>query len=106
MATRQWRAVAELAASQHGVVTRSQAAANGFSRARIATAMADGRLIEPLRGVLIDAAAPRTWHQKVMIVVLFTGGVASGLTAAALHRLEGVERPHVIEVTVGRGGRR
>ncbi len=106
MAQRIWRAVAELAASQHGVVTRSQAAAHNITQTNIRTELGHGRLIEPVRGVLCDPLAPRSWRQSIMIAVLATGGVASGLTAAALHGLEGLEATNVIEVTVSRGGRR
>ena len=106
MAPRQWRAVAELAASQHGVVTRTQATANGITPANVRTEIAHARLIEVFRGVLCDPLAPRTWRQRVMIAVLATGGVASGLTAAALHGLEGLESTTVIEVTVTRARRR
>jgi hypothetical protein len=42
----------------------------------------------------------------VIVAVLATGGAASGLTAAALHRLEGLEHTDVVEVTTARGGRR
>src|SRR3954464_6639794 len=105
MATRSWRATAELAASQHGVVTRSQAAANGITPANIRTALLHGRLVEVWQGILRDPFAPQTWRQRVMIAVLTTGGIASGLTAAALHALEGLESTTIIEVTVQRGRR-
>lgn len=55
-------------------------------------------------GVLRHAASPETWPQRALAAVLAAGdgAVASHLTAAALHRLDGVPRGD-IEVTVPPG---
>jgi hypothetical protein len=106
MATHQWRVVAELAAAQHGVVTRAQAAEQGLRPDHIRTLLHRGVVDEVLPGVLRDRGAPTTWEQRVMVATLATAGVASGRTAAALHRLDGHERGGPIEVLVERGRQR
>lgn len=101
------RAVAELAASQHGAFTRSQAADVKFDRARIASALARGRLDEPYPGVLVVAGAPSAWRQRLKAASLAGGGhaVASHRAAARLHRLDGFEDCDKIEVSVTRDHR-
>jgi hypothetical protein len=106
MATHHWRVVAELAAAQHGVVTRAQAAARGLDHRHVRALVARGVVDEVLPGVLRDRGAPVTWEQRVLAAVLLTGGVACGRTAAALHRLEGFLRCGPIEVLVERGRQR
>jgi hypothetical protein len=106
MATHPWRVVAELAAAQHGVVTRAQAAERGLGPAQIRTLLHHGVVEEVLPTVLRDLGAPITWEQRVMAAVLVTDGVACGRTAAALHRLDGFERRGRIEVMVERGRQR
>lgn len=98
-----WRAVAALAASQHGVLTRRQAAALGLDRNRIARALRAGALSEPAPGVLVLRGAPASFRQRLMVAVLAGGGtVASHRAAALLHDLDGVAAAPV-EVTVRRG---
>ena len=96
------RAVAELAASQHGAFTRRQAAANGFSRARVATALRNGWLVERPPGVLAVTGHPDTWEQRLTLATLAGGGhgVASHRSAARLHGLDGFDRDAHVEVTV------
>jgi hypothetical protein len=106
MATHHWRVVAELAAAQHGVVTRAQAADQGLRPDHIRTLLIRGVVEEVLPGVLRDRGAPTTWEQRVMVATLATGGVACGRTAAALHRLDGFRRGGPIEVLVERGRQR
>jgi hypothetical protein len=96
-------AVAELAASQHGALTRRQAASIGFDKTRVARALAAGWLREPVGGVLVVRAAPATFHQRLMVAVLAGGGtVASHRSAALLHGFDGFDAAP-IEVTVVRG---
>ena len=98
-----WRAVAELAASQHGVLTRRQAAAHRFDDTRVQVALGDGRLREPVPRVLVVAGTPPTFEQRLMVAVVAGGGtVASHRAAAVLHGLDGVDAAPV-EVTVRRG---
>jgi hypothetical protein len=96
------RAVAELAASQHGAFTRRQAAAIGLSRARIATAVRNGWLTEPIPQVLVTAGQPTTWEQAVRIATLAGGGhaVASHGAAARLHELDGFNGATPVEVSI------
>jgi len=96
------RAVAELAASQHGAFTRRQAAANGFSRSRVATAVRNGWLVERPPGMLAVAGHPDTWDQRLTLATLAGGGhgVASHRSAARLHGLDGFDRDTHVEVTV------
>ena len=96
------RAVAELAASQHGAFTRRQAAANGFSRARVATALRNGWLVECPPGVLAVTGHPDSWEQRLTLATLAGGGhgVASHRSAARLHGLDGFERDAHVEVSV------
>lgn len=103
------RAIAEIAASQHQVITRRQAAAVGFDRRRVATALRAGWLWEPVLGVLAIADAKQSWARSVMTVVLAAGshGVASHRTAARLHGLDGFDSPRnaAVEVSVSRAFR-
>ncbi|HEX4982345.1 MAG TPA: type IV toxin-antitoxin system AbiEi family antitoxin domain-containing protein [Ilumatobacteraceae bacterium] len=96
------RAVAELAASQHGAFTRRQAAAKKFSRARIATALRNGWLLERPPGVLAISGHPDTWEQRLTLATLAGGGhgVASHRAAARLHGLDGFACDNHVEVTV------
>lgn len=99
-------AVTELAASQHSIVTRSQAAHLGLSRARVATALRQGWLTEPLPGVLRVAGAASTYEQRVAIAVSAVDGtVASHRTAARLHRIDGFDSMSVIDVSTTRDRR-
>jgi hypothetical protein len=103
------RAVAELAASQHRAFTRHQAAELNFDRRRITTAKCRGWLDEPLPGVLTMRGSPPTWHQRLMVVVLGSGGhaVASHRAAARLHGLDGFDHAGmaVVEASVARAYR-
>ena len=96
------RAVAELAASQHGAFTRRQAAAKKFSRARVATALRNGWLVERVPGVLAVTGHPDTWEQRVILATLAGGGhgAASHRTAARLHGLDGFAGDAHVELTV------
>jgi predicted transcriptional regulator of viral defense system len=106
MATRITRAVAELAASQHGVFTRKQAASLHLDAGAIRVLIGRGVLDEPVAPVLRVRGAPLIWHQRVAIACLAVGGVASGATAAALHRLDGFRHGGPIEVSVPRSLKR
>ncbi len=96
----------ELAARQHGVVTRRQMASLGFNAKRVATAIHAGWLDEPVPGVVVTPGSPTTWHQRMMIVTLACGGhaVASHRSAARLHRLDGFDHAGmaVVEASVSR----
>ncbi len=68
MSAQAFTAMAELAASLHGVSSRTQAAALGLSPRQIESAKRDGWLSEPARGALVINGHPRTWHQRLAVV--------------------------------------
>jgi very-short-patch-repair endonuclease len=91
------RAVAALAARQHGVLTTAQLAAAGLGANAVAHRVTHGRLVRLHRGVFRvgPLAAPRGAE---MAAVLATGGVLSHHTAANLWGI----RPHrgVVHISV------
>jgi hypothetical protein len=97
-------AVAELAASQHSVFTRRQAAELNVTAHRVATALAQGWLVEPHPGVLAISGAPATYERALMAATLAAGGhgAASHRAAARLHGLDGFTTSSTIEVSVDR----
>jgi hypothetical protein len=104
-----WRAVAELAVSQQRAFTRRQAAALAVDRRRVATAIRNGWLTEPVPGVLVIAGSPPTWEQRLMVLVLASNGhgVVSHRAAARLHGLDGFDHAGmaVLEASVTRDAR-
>lgn len=99
-------AVAELAASQHGAFTRTQAADRGLSRRQIHDIAVDATIAEPIRGVLVFRAAPATWKQRMIVATLASPGYHAAFRAAAyLHWLDGFQQPPRPEI-IGRRGTR
>ena len=97
------RAVAEIAASQHGAFNRSQAAENSINAQQLRRSVASGRLHNPLTNVFVFAAAPDTKRQRLMIATL-GAAVISHRSAAQLHNLDGVSLArNTIEVCFERG---
>ena len=98
--------MAELAVSHHGVVTRSQAAALGFSPRDILLAKQMAWISEPARGVLVLVGYPPTWEQRLAIVTAAstTKPLVSNGAAARLFDLDGLgtARPEVIVLRPGR----
>jgi very-short-patch-repair endonuclease len=101
MGTGAERAVLELAASRHGVFSRSEAASLGVTPSRIRTNLHVGRWRVAAPGVLAVVGIPATSKQKLAAVTLSRSGrpVASHRAAAALHGLDGC-RPGFVEVSV------
>ena len=97
-------AVVELAASQHGVFSRRQAAERNVDRGRLANAVRCGWLTKPYPDVFAVAGAPGLWHQRIKAATLTAGGcaVASHRSAARLHGLDGLVDAAVVEVSVTR----
>jgi hypothetical protein len=94
------RALGQLAGLRHGAFTRRMAASVGVSSKAIRTRLDCGTLVEPAAGVLLLAASPPTWRQRVAVATLAGGGaVASHRTAARLHGLDGFD-VDVVEVSV------
>lgn len=92
-------ALAQLAATQHGLVSRAQALASGFSSTGLSRALAAGRLKAIDAGVYAVPPAQKGFKAEVMAACLSTGGCASHRTAAALWGLP-VEKGGPIEVLV------
>jgi hypothetical protein len=82
--------LAAIAAAQHQLVTRAQAAAAGLDRRSIARRLAAGLVDEPRPGIL-RLPGSRSWAQELRAAVLAAGRgvVASHRAAAALHGLDG-----------------
>jgi very-short-patch-repair endonuclease len=91
-----WRAVCELAASQHGVFTRGQAASAGLNRRRLLTAIQEGRIEQVTPTVYVIVGSVATYRRRVMVATLAScGAVASHRTAALLHALDGVRSQRI-----------
>lgn len=95
--------IAELARSQHGLVTRRQALLTGLSEKAIEHRLATGRWVVKRRGVYAIAGVPDSERQTVLAVNLATGGVASHLTAASLWGLQ-LPTPDAVHI-IGRHAR-
>ena len=89
------RAIADLAASQHGVVTRRQLVDGGLSRHAIDNRLRAGRLHPLHRGVYLLGHAVATRHAREMAAVLACGrgAVLSHRSAAYLWRLAPLPGP-------------
>lgn len=90
--------VYDLAASQHGLITREQALSEGLSAGawQWLTRGEDWRRV--YAGVYARTGSPRTWEQELMAGCLSAHGIASHRAAAALWRLPDV--PPRLEVTI------
>jgi hypothetical protein len=97
------RAVAELAASRHGALTRQQAATIDIGRKTIATLKRRGLVDEPVPGVLFVAGAPATYLARLSVATAAGGGtISSHRASASLHGVDDFETAP-LEVTVTRG---
>ena len=96
------RALAELAAVQHGLVSREQARGLGFGDTSIHKRCLAGsfRALHP--GVYVVGGAPDTWHQRMLGACLAASGlaVASHRSAARIWGLLGED--DMLELTVCR----
>jgi hypothetical protein len=103
MGTGAERAVLELAASRHGVFSRSEAALLGITPSRIRTNLRAGRWRVAAPGVLAVAGMPVTSRQMLSAVTLSRSGrpVASHRAAAGLHGLDGCPPGFVAVSVVG-----
>jgi len=92
-------AVSELAAAQHGVFSRGQAASVGLTRNRIVRLIAAGVLEEPRPGVYLLRGAPHTWQQLLAVDTALDHVFASHRAAARVHDLDGCRAFDHIEVS-------
>jgi hypothetical protein len=91
-------------AGQRGCFTSAQAQAAGLSRKKLWRLTQRGAVIREAQGVyrFAVAAAP-TWRDRLAVELLATGGIASGVSAAALYGL--ADPPGQPCVIVPRGSR-
>lgn len=97
-----------LAASQHGVITRSQAVAVGMSTRMIRTRIRSGRWSEPAPGVHVVAGSVDSFMQRLTVACAATSdAVASHDSAGRLHQFAYLpdERRIHVSVPVGRSTR-
>jgi len=92
------RACLELAAAQHWLITRRQALELGLSPKAIDRRMASGEFV-PLHACIYRiAAAPESWHQRLLGACLWVRGLASHRSALMLLGIEGYSGD-IVEVT-------
>lgn len=98
--------IASVALSQLGLITRSQLRELGVPDSTTSRWVAEGRMTTVDRGVFLMAGAPLTWHVRVLAACRARGGIASHLTAAAIHNCPSIPRtrPEVL-VPYGAHGR-
>ena len=86
--------LATAAGARHGIVSRAELLALGFSTGEIDRRLERGVLVAPHRGVYRHAAAPWTPNARLLAAVLAAGpdAVASHRSAATLHGLRDVLR--------------
>ncbi len=89
------------ASKQRGLISRDVARAAGMSTSAIFRRVQSGRWLTVHPGVYRVAGVPESWEQAVLAMCLWTGGVASHETAAALWGLG--KPPRRIDVLVDRG---
>lgn len=88
-----------LVTRQHGVFTRAQAKACGFSNRMIQHRLATGRweLLHPeVYGI---GGAPQSWRRDEIAACYWSGGAAGGVAAGHLHKLPGCDQPPLEVVT-------
>ena len=88
----------ELAATQHWLIGRPQALALGLSRHAIDRRLASGMLVPMYSCVYRVAAAPQSWHQRLLAACMWTSGVASHRAALIVLGIEGYVGD-IVEVT-------
>ncbi len=102
--------VGQLAARQHGHVTRRQALDAGMTASAIDRRVRSGRWHKVQAGVYRIAGVPRTWEGRALAAALSSPSpaVVSHACAAHLWGLEGFGPPGIIDITVERheGGRK
>src|SRR6476620_944754 len=93
------KALAEFAAGQHGAFTRRDALRFGLTDRMIGYRVRSGRWDQHASSVFSLAGSPDTWHRRVLVDCLRSGGYASHQTSARLHGFPRVPRsPTVVSV--------
>jgi len=86
---------AQLAATQHGLITAAQCRDLGVTRSTIHRRVASAAWVREAPSVYRIAGAPRTWQARALAAVISAGpgALASHRTAAHLWGLEAFPRP-------------
>jgi very-short-patch-repair endonuclease len=95
-----WAALAGHAQRHHGTICADAAQELGISTSTLWSWKRQGRLLQPAPEVYVVAGTPVTWHQRVAIAAISSGGWASHRTSAALWELNGADYRHVEVVTL------
>ena len=95
----QRRDIHELMANQHGAASTDQIR-QSLSWNQQQLLITKGIWRREGARVVTSRSSPATWHQRVMVATLATRGVASHVTAARLHDLDGFERSKELHVTL------
>lgn len=93
-------ALASIAQSQYGLITRRQALDAGLSKEAILRRVRTGRLVVMSRNVYRLMGAPSSWEQKLLAAFLSLGpgAVVSGRSAAILYGL--LHRSDIVELSI------
>ena len=94
--------VTKIIRRQHGVVSRKQTLQSGLSARQIEYQCTTKRWLRIGPGVYRHGAVAATWKSQLLAACLISNGVASHLSAAALHGIDGF-RETVREITVPEG---
>jgi hypothetical protein len=97
-------AVAEFAATHHGVFSSSLAANCGMTAKQIGRLRERGVIERLANGVYRIAGSPQTWHQRTMAATCSGRSIAVGECAAILHDIDGAKCEDIV-VAVDRGSR-
>ena len=83
--------VRSLMQEQHGLISRSQARAEGLTDDQIRRRLRTGEWVCAARGVYRHAVCPETPLSRLLAGCLACDGVASHRSAAALHDIDGYQ---------------
>lgn len=82
-----------IAARQHGVISREQAAEAGLTHSQIQRRLFSGEWVRICSGVYALRSAPATWDRQLSAALLGNPqGLAAGRSAAVLHGFDGFRR--------------
>lgn len=95
-----WSAVDGVARRQHGLVTRAQLAAHGFSATMLRSALGGNRLIAVHPGVYRVLGAPPTPSQLLLAATMRAGSPAAASHRSAAHLWDLRPDPSRLEVLV------
>jgi predicted transcriptional regulator of viral defense system len=96
-----WSAVIDRAERKHGVVTRDELLAGGFSEGQVGRLTGDGRLVRIGPSTFRLGGVPDSYEARVLGAILDLGGTAwaSHRTAARIHGIRAHGSAGVIDIT-------